>query len=58
MAKGDIKATVYGKHYKYEVRESGMGMSLGPTYVIYRDGKYWRGEFSTLKAAMRVLEKV
>ena len=42
-----VVETIYGKPHKYEiVRFSHIFTSDG--FDVYRDGKYWRGEFSSL----------
>ena len=53
MAKGGVKEVIYGKHAKYEVRESS-GLTFNRTYVIYKDGKYWKGSYDSLARAVEV----
>ena len=53
MAKGDVKEVIYGKHAKYEVRESTV-LSLHRKYVIYKDGQYWKGTYDSLARAVEV----
>ena len=53
MAKGDVKEVIYGKHAKYEVRESTM-VTFNRAYVIYKDGKYWKGSYDSLARAVEV----
>lgn len=54
MAQGDVKEVIYGKNHKYEIREGSSDMMFSRTYVIYRDGKYWRGTFDSLSRAVEV----
>jgi hypothetical protein len=52
MADKEVVETVYGKYNRYEiVRESG-GLLSKRKFQIYRDGKYHRGAFSSLKDAV------
>ena len=52
-----IVETIHGRYSKFEIyRESG-GFLSSTTFIIYRDGKYWKGTYSTLKAAVQAIER-
>lgn len=56
---GKVVETIYGKYSKYEiVKTDGFAMGLlgNPTFSIYRDGKYHRGSFSSLRAAVNAVQ--
>lgn len=57
MAKGDVIETIYGKYSKYEVIKEPGGVFSGPKFYIYRDGKYYRGSFSSLRDAVEEAQK-
>lgn len=48
----DIIETLFGKLHKYEIRV--VSTFLSRKFVIYRDGKRWRGQFSSLSEAVKV----
>lgn len=49
---GETIETIYGKRSKYEIkRRSGF---TGPSFSIYKDGKRWRGDYSSLERAVDV----
>lgn len=52
MAKGEVIETVYGKYSKYDVVKEPGGVFSGPKFYIYKDGKYHRGSFSSLRDAV------
>ncbi len=44
-----------GKRHKYEIyRNEGF---LKPHFVVYRDGEYWKGTFSSLDSAYQAAVK-
>ena len=47
----DVVETVYGKHSVYEIIRSSRLLG-SPSYHIYKNGKYHRGAFSSLSAAV------
>ena len=54
MTNKEVVETIYGKHSKYEiVKKSTM---LSTEYYIYKNGKYHRGSFSTLKTAVEAAQ--
>lgn len=57
MADYEIVETFYGKHYKYEVVKKAGGVFSSPEYHINKDGKYHRGSFSSLRAAVEAAKE-
>ena len=55
MADKTLKETIYGTKYKYEIYERSTVWST--KYNIYRDGEYWKGDYSSLKEAVKIAEK-
>jgi len=55
MAERDVVETVYGKQHKYEIVR--VRKVFGDKFDIYRDGKYHRGEFSSLRDAVEAATK-
>lgn len=54
MDRDAIVETIYGRHNKFEiVRSSGI---FTTSYHIYRDGRHWKGSYSTLKAAVEAAQ--
>jgi len=57
MANEEVVETVHGKHSKYEViRESG-GVFGSAKFWIYKDGRYHRGPFSSLRDAVEAAKE-
>ena len=61
MAKGEIVETIYGKYHKYEIEkniDSGI-LTFGSkiTFYILRDGKPYRGSYSSLSDAVEAAKK-
>ena len=54
---GKIVETIYGKHSKYEIMQVPGGLLSSTSYVIYRNGSYDRGSFSSLAAAVQAARK-
>lgn len=55
MSDKTVIETIYGKYHKYEiVKDSRL---FGVTFYIWRDGKPYRGSFSSLKAAVEAAQK-
>lgn len=50
-----VMETIYGKKNKYEVIK--VSKLLGVKFVIYRDGKYHRGEFDSLAEAVEACKR-
>lgn len=50
---GKLIETVYGKHHKYEIRESTAAL-FSTKYVIYRDGDRWKGDYSSIAKAVEI----
>jgi hypothetical protein len=47
-----VVETVYGKHHKFEIVKVPGGLLSNTTFSIYRDGKYFKGSYSSLAAAV------
>lgn len=50
MASKEVVETIYGRYSKYEITET--SSFTGTSFYIYKDGKPYRGSFSTLAAAV------
>jgi hypothetical protein len=51
----EVIETIYGKLHKFEIIKD--SRTFTTKFLIYRDGKYYRGEFSSLKDAVEVARK-
>jgi hypothetical protein len=49
---GKVVEIIYGKHSKYEIIQVPSGLLSSTSYMIYRNGSYHRGSFSSLSAAV------
>lgn len=55
MSDRTIVETIYGKYHKHEiVKDSRL---FGVTFYIWRDGKPYRGSYSSLKAAVEAAQR-
>ena len=52
MSDSTVVETVYGKHSKYEVIMEGGGLFGSPKYYVYKDGKPFKGSYSSLSDAV------
>jgi len=52
MSKSEVVEVIYGKHHKYEIVKNSGTFSSEPTYSIFRDGKYYKGSYDSLAAAV------
>lgn len=52
MSEKTMVETIYGKYHKFEILREPAGVLTGPKFWIHRDGKPYRGSFSTLAAAV------
>ncbi|HEX8622875.1 MAG TPA: hypothetical protein VF718_12990 [Allosphingosinicella sp.] len=50
---GKVVETIYGKYSKFEIVRTDGGLLSSTSFSIYRDGKYHRGSFSSLSAAVQ-----
>ncbi len=50
---GKVVETIYGKYSKYEIIRTDGGFLSSTSFSIYRDGKYHRGSYSSLSAAVQ-----
>lgn len=50
---GKVVETLYGKYSKFEIVRTDGGLLSSTSFSIYRDGKYHRGSFSSLSAAVQ-----
>lgn len=55
MTDRKVIETVYGKHHKYEVVR--VDRTFSTDIVLYRDGEYWKGTYSTVAAAIEAAKK-
>lgn len=51
MAEKQVVETVYGKYSKFEIVKQSSFLG-SPKFYIYKDGKYHRGSFSSLRDAV------
>ena len=51
-----VVETVYGKHHKYEVLKEPAGVLSSSKYYVYKDGKFHRGSFDSLRDAVQAAE--
>jgi hypothetical protein len=54
MSNDTLVETIYGKHHKYEVIKKAGTVLSKISYVIYRDGKYYKGTYDSLARAVEV----
>jgi hypothetical protein len=47
--------TILGRFSKFEIYRG--HKFFGSYFTIHKDGKYWKGEFSSLQAAARYVEE-
>lgn len=57
MSDKEVVEVIYGKHAKYEVVKDRGGILSSPQYYIYKNGKYHRGSFDSLAAAVEAARK-
>ena len=50
--KKEVVETVYGKYNKYEIMKESGGVFGNPRFYLYKDGKPYRGSFSSLRDAV------
>ena len=48
----NVVETIYGRYNKYEVVKVPGGLFTSTSFVIYRDGEYYKGSYSDLRAAV------
>lgn len=51
MSSKVVMEIIYGKYHKYEVVKT-TGPLSSPSFAIYRDGKYFKGSYESLAAAV------
>lgn len=57
MSDRNVVETVYGKVHKFEVVKSPGGLLTSTTFSLYRDGKYYKGSYSSLRDAVAAAER-
>jgi hypothetical protein len=57
MSKKEVMEVIFGKHARYEVTRIGGGLFFPPTYAIYKNGKYHRGSYNSLAAAVEAARR-
>jgi len=55
MSDKEVVETVYGKHHKYEIVKD-PGLFSATKYYIRRDGKPFKGSYSSLRDAVEAAE--
>jgi hypothetical protein len=56
MAEKKIVETIYGKYSRYDVVKR-TSLIFPPEFYLYRDGKYFKGSYSSLADAVRAAQK-
>jgi hypothetical protein len=54
---GKVVETIYGKHSKYEIIAVPGGPLSSTSYVIYRNGSWFKGSYSSLRTAVAAAER-
>ncbi len=54
---GKVLETIYGKYNKYEIVRTDGGLLSSTFFTIYRDGRYHRGSFPSLRAAVEAAHR-
>jgi hypothetical protein len=49
--------TIYGKYSKFEIKREEGGFFSDAKFRIYRDGKYYKGAYSSLTDAVDAVRK-
>lgn len=57
MTNQEVVETVYGKYSKYEIIKESGGVFGSPKFYVYKDGKYHRGSFSSLRDAVEAAKE-
>lgn len=57
MADKIVVETIYGKYHKFEIVKSPGGLLTSTSFSIYRDGKYYKGSYSSLASAVEAAKK-
>jgi hypothetical protein len=56
MSNKEVVEVIYGKYHKYEVVKTTSLLS-SPSFSIYRDGKYFKGSYDSLAAAVEAARR-
>lgn len=57
MAEKEVVETIYGKMSKYEIVKDPGGLFGDPKFYIRKNGKPFKGSYSTLKAAVEAAQR-
>lgn len=57
MPDKEVVEVIYGKRNKYEIVKSPGGVLSSASFSIYKNGKYHRGSFSSLSAAVEAAKE-
>ena len=57
MSDKQVVETIYGKYNKYEIVKDAGGVFTGPKFYIRKNGKAFRGPYSSLPAAVEAARK-
>ncbi|MBV5273972.1 MAG: hypothetical protein JZU52_10115 [Lamprocystis purpurea] len=52
MSEHEVVETIYGKYSKYEIVKESGGVFGSPKFYIRKDGKPFKGSYSSLAAAV------
>ncbi len=53
----EIVETIYGKYHKYEIVKSAGGLFSSTSFSINRDGKHFKGTYSSLADAVKAAKR-
>lgn len=53
MAEKNVMETIYGKYHKFEIVKDPGGVFGSIKFYIYKDGKYFKGSYSSLADAVQ-----
>lgn len=57
MANKVVVETVHGKYSKYEIVKDAGGIFSSPKFYVWKDGKPFKGSYSSLAAAVEAAKK-
>lgn len=52
-----VVETIYGKHSKYEIYVLPGGLLSSTSYMVYRNGSFFKGSYSSLSAAVEAARR-
>lgn len=57
MSNKVVVETVHGKYSKYEIVKDAGGIFSSPKFYVWKDGKPFKGSYSSLAAAVEAAKK-